>query len=111
VTHAPDATGTIEGVFKDRTTSAPVSNATIELASSTAQSRTTQTDVNGHYVFTHVAPGSYRIIYDHDRRNAPIGVPVTVHDRAEQVDLYYDPPVRSNIPMPYGAPPARRRFV
>jgi hypothetical protein len=76
-----------------------------------------QAGPNGAYEFTNVGPGRYQIVVDwHPRRNA--GPPSRLLDVVADAPLVADfmlqsPPVfdPTQIPAPYGAPPARRRIV
>jgi len=107
--------GTIEGIVTNQATGLPIAGAVIELQShATNKSRSAVTDGNGHYAFLDVEPGDYDLIgmRSNNPRRAPQQSALTVGDGAQlhrDLKLYIQPV--SNIPMPYGAPPARRRVV
>jgi len=110
--HTP---GTIEGIVTNQATGLPIAGTTIELQShATNKSRTAVTDGNGHYAFLDVEPGDYDLIgmRSNNPRRAPQQTALTVGEGAQvHRDLVVFVPQASNIPMPYGAPPARRRVV
>jgi hypothetical protein len=73
------------------------------------------TDANGNATFANIPPGTYRVqSHDGHPRHSPSTI--TVHVEADQssqetMTVYVAPSNPNNIPMPYGAPPARRRVV
>jgi hypothetical protein len=73
------------------------------------------TDDKGEYVFSGLAPGGYSVRYQPDHPRHP---PTQIHvdlaaDVGQRADLAIRVPTAepAPIPMPYGAPPARRRIV
>jgi hypothetical protein len=114
----PDAgTSAIQGTLKNSQSAAPLANWPVQLQSPSQpsmQPRNTQTDANGHYAFVDLPAGDYVLVFgydNHPRRRAPRqNVTLGDHD-AKTVDQQIFIPPPSNIPMPYGAPPARGRVV
>jgi hypothetical protein len=116
---AAATTGTIEGVATDAMTGEPVAEATVRVANTTIEAKT---DEQGHYLLTGLPPGTYTVvIYGGDRnprlRGAMGQVTVATGSRGDvSIDV---PQMRhpgggigpNGTPMPYGAPPARRRIV
>jgi hypothetical protein len=108
----------IQGVLTDSASSQPLANWPVSVTSvdqpPTMQPRTAQTDVNGHYAFVDLPPGNYVVQFgynNHPRRPAPTRNVLVKEHEVQTVDeqVYIPPP--SNVPMPYGAPPVRRRVV
>ena len=114
----PAAAGTIEGTVTDSNSGAPLSYAQVTLVEA---NRVAQTDAQGHYTFDGVAPGTYTIRVLARSGNPRAGgayaqASVVIGDtggaRADvqvAVPVYHYNPHQA--PMPYGAPPARRRIV
>jgi hypothetical protein len=75
--------------------------------------REVQTDGTGTYTISGLPPGSYKVTLpsNHPRRPAPVKAVTLKTGETLQVDLAMYIPPPSNIPMPYDAPPARRRVV
>ncbi|MBL0220390.1 MAG: carboxypeptidase regulatory-like domain-containing protein [Myxococcales bacterium] len=96
----------------------PLGGIVVILQSAVREARTTTTDRAGRYVFDKVVADEYELKVDPDS-NGGFGmaqaVMVTLKARqAKTQDVLVVPvavPVRTPIPMPYGAPPARRRVV
>lgn len=115
----PPAAGAsaIQGTLRDSQSAAPLANwpVTLQAPSEPAvEVRRTQTDAKGHYAFVDLPAGTYEVIFgydNHPRRRAPRQHVTLADHEAKTVDqqIYIPPP--SNVPMPYGAPPARRRVV
>ncbi len=119
---AAATTGTIEGVATDAMTGEPVALATVRVANTTIESKT---DEQGHYALTGLAPGTYTVlIYGGDRnprlRGALGQVTVQLGSTGARGDVSIDVPQMrhqgggigpNGTPMPYGAPPARKRVV
>ena len=111
----PASSGVITGVVTDG--SAPRPGVAIRVEGGGLQQPIeTRTDGNGRYQVGNLAPGTYRVTFgqaNHPRQRPPQRT-VQVADGSVQVDVtiapqpVYDP---SNVPKPYGAPPARRRIV
>jgi hypothetical protein len=110
---ASSAPGAIEGVLTSSESGDPVANQRITLRSTGAPDRHATTDRDGRYRFDKVAPGNYVLVFLPPQTRGPSNM-TTVQlgagetQRVNWAALYRDP---SNIPMPYGAPPARRRRV
>jgi hypothetical protein len=99
----------ISGVVTDAATHQPIAGASVQLIPQIGATQPTQTDASGHYHFANVAAGTYTLAFDAvggGHLNQPISVKAGEVRRA---DIALETP--SNIPMPYGAPPARRRVV
>jgi len=115
-TAQPSITGAIDGTVTDAQTGQPVAGASVRLDNKLV----TTTDYNGHYKFPGVAPGTHAIaVSTSGKRNHGGGAyaTATVEVRASRAraDVQLALPVPTfdpnSIPKPYGAPPARRRFV
>ena len=115
----PATAGTIEGTVMDTTSGGPVAFAQVELVE---LHRTVDTDGQGHYQFTDVTPGTYTVlVYAHGNNNPRGGTTVAQYtatvtaDQGARVDAQVAVPVYHynphQAPMPYGAPPARKRVV
>ncbi|HSN25515.1 MAG TPA: carboxypeptidase regulatory-like domain-containing protein [Kofleriaceae bacterium] len=109
-------TGAIDGVVSDAQTGQPVAGARVSLDGR----QSTTTDYNGHYKFAAVPPGTHQIsVSTQGNRNhgggAYAAATVVVHAALARADVQIDLPTPTfdpnSIPKPYGAPPARRRFV
>ena len=108
--------GTIRGVVRNHATAAPVIGVRVMLrADATGALMQGLTDEHGEYVFSGLAPGSYTITNQPNHpRQAPVQISVELPaDTGARGDfaIAVPAPNHSNIPMPYGAPPARRRVV
>lgn len=110
-------TGTIEGTVRNAAGD-PVPGFRLSLsAADGAQVAVAVTDANGHYVFRGVAVGNadVEVRISNNPRNGPLVRPVIVIEGAVAHADIALPPSRvnppNNIPMPYGAPPARHRVV
>lgn len=94
----------------------PLPGVVVILQSAVREARTTTTDRAGRYAFDKVVADEYELKVDPDR-NGGYGmaqaVMVTLKARqAKTQDVLVVPvPMRTPVPMPYGAPPARRRIV
>ena len=116
-TTAPPATkGTIEGTVTDTQSGQAVAGAQVTLDGK----QVTTTDYNGHYKFAAVPSGTHQVnVATHGNRahggGAYSTATVVVHAGLARGDVQVDlpPPTfdPNSIPKPYGAPPARRRFV
>jgi len=73
---------------------------------------TAVTDDTGHYRLEHLPAGKYNVTYYYADTEAKRRVAIE-EGGVEQVDLQLAAPraEHHNVPMPYGAPPARRRVV
>jgi hypothetical protein len=109
-------TSRIAGLVTDSTTNRPMAKVRVELHSIDSPERipprSTQTDVNGRYTFVELPLGRYVVMFGvPDPRGTPQRV-IDLGDGDAQYaswEVYTQP--ASNIPTPYGAPPARRRVV
>lgn len=107
-------TGHVEGVITDSSGN-PVVGIAVTLNAAGGE-QTTSTDARGHYAFHNVAVGAATILVrtSNNPRHSPMMSGVTVSDGGVAVGnmvVTYPRSNPSNIPMPYGAPPARRRVV
>jgi len=113
----PVATGTIEGLVTEVGSSAPLANVTVRVRAVAHRQgmppamRATQTDGNGRYSFARLPAGDYVLTIGTGRYQT-IERRVTLQpNKVETVDAATDRYVPTNMPMPYGAPPARTRVV
>lgn len=116
-TDSPASTGAIDGTVTDQSTGQVVAGAQVTLDGK----HVTTTDGTGHYKFAGVAAGTHQVNVStsHGHRGAGGGATATatvvVHAGLARADVQLDlgPPTfdPNSIPKPYGAPPARRRFV
>jgi protocatechuate 3,4-dioxygenase beta subunit len=113
----PPTSGTIEGTVIDTNSGSPASFAQVTLVEA---NRVTQTDAHGHYKFDGVTPGKYTVRVVARAPNPRMGpvfaqTDVTLGDTGARADLQVAIPVYhynpNQTPMPYGAPPARKRIV
>jgi hypothetical protein len=109
-------TGAIEGRVTELGTGATVVGIEVDLTASDRATRRTSTDGSGHYVFVGLPPGECDIAVhrSNNPRESPVEVSaIVVTGKVVRADATVDPPRSnpSNIPMPYGAPPSRRRVV
>ena len=106
---------TIGGTLTETSTGQPASNIQVQLISRASQKvQTVQTDLAGHYIFTSVEPGDYEIVWDitGNPRRSPRRLGVHVAEGAQMTfDLTMTFMPQHTMPMPYGAPPARKRIV
>lgn len=111
------ATGTIEGTVTDSNSGAPVSYAQVTIVETNAVA---QTDAQGNYKFVGVASGNYTIRVQARGNNPRQGgafaqANVVLGDTGARADVSVAMPVYhynpNQTPMPYGAPPARKRVV
>ncbi len=95
--------------------STPVSGRDVQLLGGDQPPRAAQTDARGVVTFANLPPGNYRYqTHDGHPRHSPSGgmVAVTAGQVARATINIYIPPYNPHAtPMPYGAPPARRRLV
>ena len=72
-----------------------------------------QTDAHGRYAFDGLSPGTYLVKfgYAHPRRGQPQQTVQLGERDVKTADMQIYTPPYSNVPMPYGAPPVRRRVV
>lgn len=113
--------GVVEGVVTESGSNTPQANVKVTLMRGSSdweyngeKVAETQTDANGRYQFTNVANGQYTIIVEAGRPSRrgwprrPVQVPPSMPNMGDMVIYPYHPNAE---PMPYGAPPARRRVV
>lgn len=110
----PTSSGVITGVVTNGNVPASGMRIFVE-GGNLQQPIMTTTDPNGRYQVGNLAPGSYRVTFgqsNHPRQRPPQRT-VNVADGSVQVDMAIATPPydQSNVPKPYGAPPARRRIV
>ncbi len=111
---ATAANGSVAGTVTASDGSGPMNHLPITLTGPNGTQRSTNTDANGRYVFDRLAPGSYTLTFgysNHPRRRPPQQGVIVKQDAAATVNFTYYIAPPSNVPMPYGAPPARRRVV
>lgn len=113
----PTPAGTVEGTVLDTNTGQPVAYARVVVGGTNVG---TETDAQGHYQLTGLTPGEYTLTISARSNNPRAGgattqVHVTVGEQGARADaelavpqFRYNP---TNTPMPYGAPPARKRVV
>ena len=117
----PTTAGTVEGTVIDSNTGSGVTYAEVRLLDASGQVvGTASTDGAGRYRFDNIAPGPYTV-HVLARGNNPraggasVAAKVVVGDQGAHADLQVAIPVYrynpTNTPMPYGAPPARKRVV
>ncbi|HEY5952295.1 MAG TPA: carboxypeptidase-like regulatory domain-containing protein [Kofleriaceae bacterium] len=114
----PTSGGSISGVVRDSRNTTPMPNVSVQLMSNaqppTIEPQATQTDANGRYSFANLPAGTYLIVYGNANprsRQRPQQLVFIADHEAKALDLQIYSPPPSNIPMPYGAPPARARVV
>lgn len=112
---APATAGIISGRVVDASTKQAMAGVVVEVYPvKGGDARTVTTDANGRYQLT-LEPGDYQVIFRGPQQNPRMApYPNNVKIEAGQtltLDNSYEPFDPSNIPMPYGAPPARRRVV
>jgi len=107
----PQMTSSIRGTVTNKLTGEPLQYVYIELRNRQTRIASTKTSASGEYHFDDVAAGQYALVFD-DNNAPPTERAVVVHrDRPAQLDIALPRYARTNQPMPYGAPPARRRVV
>ena len=110
--------GTVRGVVIDAATGRPVNQAWIQItpnpynAEDHDRNKDATTDVDGRYT-VELPPGDYRVaVQSADRAQPRPEHLVTVQaGDSLSVDFQIALPPTPPMPMPYGAPPARRRVV
>ncbi len=110
--------GTVRGVVTDATTGQPVNQAWIQItpnpynAEDHDRNKDATTDANGRYS-VELPPGDYRVaVQSADRaRPRPEHLVTLQAGDSLNVDFQIGVPPTPPMPMPYGAPPARRRVV
>ncbi len=113
----PVAKSRIEGVVTDSVTGAPRANVVVQLGSQNPpapqSTATVSTDASGRYMFDNLEPGDYVVTFrQRNPRRAPQQVMVKLGSNDTQTaNGTYTDYTPSNIPLPYGAPPARQRIV
>jgi len=111
----PDVTSArVEGIVTNsRTGQALVGYPVTIRPTKAAATQATATDANGHYAFAKLPAGDYQLQFGQPMpRRPPTVVAVTLHvGEVKRHDQAIFIPEPSNIPMPYGAPPARERIV
>lgn len=106
----PGEPGMLSGVITDGN-GAPLPSATVELHDANGKVAAVNTNERGAYHFN-VPTGDYQLVLEYagDDRGGTAQKPVTVR-ATTQLDVALPLWVRAPTPMPYGAPPARRRVV
>ena len=118
VHHTAATAGTVRGIVIDAATGQPVNQAWIQItpnpynAEDHDRNKDAMTDAAGRYSIE-LPPGDYRIaVQSADRRQPRSEHLVTVQaGDALSVDFQISVAPTPPMPMPYGAPPARRRVV
>jgi hypothetical protein len=106
----------IGGIATDSATGQPLANVNIQIYPESGQgTQWAKSDAQGHYAVTDLPPGKYGLQFKgpgDPGRMAPEThyVELRAGDR-KRLDAPVDNRDWSNIPMPYGAPPMRRRVV
>jgi hypothetical protein len=106
----------LTGICTDGVTGQPLANASVQIFSGTGRGgRSVTTDAQGRYVANDLEPGSYGVQCRAANDTSGV-VPQTFHVRlaagdAKRIDARTSHRDWSNLPTPYGAPPARRRVV
>jgi hypothetical protein len=117
-TQSTASVGSIRGVVTDRATGRPVDQVWIQItpnpynAEDHDRNKDSTTDANGRYSID-LPPGDYRVaVQSADRREARPEHLVTLQ-AGDSLSVDFQIPVAPTppMPMPYGAPPARRRIV
>jgi hypothetical protein len=105
----------INGVVTNSRNGKPAARLPVELAwaDGSQPERQTATDDLGRYTFAKLPATAFIVKFGYERpRSRPAQATVTLRPREiKQVDRAVYIPEPSNVPMPYGAPPARRRTV
>lgn len=106
----------IGGICRDSATGQPLANVNVEIIPGVgADKRGTKSDARGRYAVDNLPPGDWNVRFWGPRdaqRMAPPSQFVTLKaGDAQRIDGNVDNRDWSNVPMPYGAPPARRRVV
>jgi hypothetical protein len=107
--------GTIRGVVRNADNGQPLAGLSVMILLRDGNTIYATSNAKGEYEFTKLPPGEYTVEYaSGDPRQRPQGVRVTI---PETTGVYADVNVLLARPdpgpccKPYGAPPARRRFV
>jgi 5-hydroxyisourate hydrolase-like protein (transthyretin family) len=107
----------IEGTLTDTVSGQPAASIEIHLVNTaTRAERTAFTTSDGRYTFDNVEPGSYTLTWgtNNPRQNRSVMHTTVTEGARITLNLTIAFPRQnnnSNIPMPYGAPPARYRIV
>jgi hypothetical protein len=106
----------IGGICRDGATGQPLAGVNVELIPGVgAGKRGVKSDARGRYAVDDLAPGDWNVRFWGPRdaqRMAPPSQFVTLKaGESKRIDGNVDNRDWSNVPMPYGAPPARRRVV
>ena len=107
--------GRLEGTLTDTGSGNPVPYIQIQLVPvAGGKPLTVSTDQNGHYQFDDVTPGDYKLLWDitgNPRRSPRVMMTKIAEGAQIKLDLTVSYPPAHMQPMPYGAPPARKRIV
>lgn len=106
----------IGGICLDSATGQPLAGVNVEIIPGVgADKRGTKSDSRGRYAVDNLPPGDWNVRFWGPRdaqRMAPPSQFVTLEaGDTRRIDGNVDNRDWSNVPMPYGAPPARRRVV
>ncbi len=109
-------TGTIIVSVVDSNTGNAVTGRWVRLLGTASPSnQQVSTDASGNATFANVPPGTYQVQWhDGHPRHSPTTITVVVkpdETTQETMSVYIQPYNPNQQPMPYGAPPARRRVV
>jgi hypothetical protein len=113
------SSGALEGRLFNRNTQRGIAGVPVTASPESGGAQiTTKTDANGNFAFANLPIGMYLVMlefYEHPRKGplqSRVNVSAGSVARTEfNVTPYVPPSNPSNIPMPYGAPPARRRVT